>query len=315
MPNPVIIRRLTGRDPLKKDLCVVDIADGGGDSFECYGEREISGSEVLNRGSGFKALWKVADAFGSGVDSFESYDTGSAGEVEGGSGFDGAWILGNQTDNNIEPLAWRFSGYVIDTSVTVFSPVIGSSPGKLHILALMRRSAIVSGLDGWTLVASQKTSAEGSAIDQWTEIYVRDDFVGASVTITQATSGRLAAALLLVAAADNQPITVESQASAEYSATSTSPGLHPIQTLVSEGDGRIAVHASSCTLASTGGVSTAYTIASPWTQITPASTPENRFCVGWLPMQAGESTTDDANSAEHAVLNHNGGEITLIFRT
>jgi hypothetical protein len=209
----------------------------------------------------------------------------------------------------------EFSGYVTSTSVTVSVPA-EAQDGDTLLVVLMRRSTITGGLDGWTLIAEQKTSAAGGTeIDSWASIY-RLDVEGApsaSVTPVQASSGRMAAYCLALRVNGEGDLEVDDSALGTYGPNSLNPGFHPIPAAVSSGPGRVGLVVSSCVAANVG--NTEYSLAAPYTMHADAVIAAHRLLVGTVNLETGESTTDDVSTSTHGVNLHEGAEISMVFKS
>lgn len=76
-------------DPLP---CVVTIANGGGDTFNCYDVETVT--TLKNGGTAFSGLWALGSSpFANGLgDTFDTYTVGPAGTLSAGTGFTGNWV-------------------------------------------------------------------------------------------------------------------------------------------------------------------------------------------------------------------------------
>lgn len=78
----------------RRSCAVVNLGvNGGGDLFDCYDDGELAGQPAA--GTGFASYWlydDVYDLFGDDFDSYADEDPLSSTDLEGGTGFTGAWL-------------------------------------------------------------------------------------------------------------------------------------------------------------------------------------------------------------------------------
>ncbi len=285
-------------------LCaVLDIPLGGGNTFDCYADGDYTNTTFVPAGTGIGTMAHgdspLLHPYG---ESFEDCSDGnySGGTPEEATGLTAVYAAADLVKTNVVQLeGYGFSGYVSAISATVTVPTTTQANAKKLVLVVMRRSAVT--LSGWTLVAE----AQVSSYSQWVSVYMKDNAGETSITVTQATSGRMAAVVLGLNASGS--ISVENTA-----LSSSSTASHPLPALVAAGDGRLGLGASTCYWAASGGAATAFTLASPWTQISPTSIAENRMLVALRSLSQGQST---AGSCPHDCASHNGGEVSVIFKS
>jgi len=85
-----------GGTPFDPTACAAVIADGGGDTFDCYDEGNAVTEFLNTAGTGFSALWQVVEEGGAYPygDSFDSYSVGIKGTLTSATGFvDGKWYF------------------------------------------------------------------------------------------------------------------------------------------------------------------------------------------------------------------------------
>jgi hypothetical protein len=291
----------------------------GGDTFECYVEEEDF-TELSLAGTGFDGGWQIATTSSIGNvigDDFETYTTGDVSATLGdGEGFDGSWLLGDEDPNEVYVYTSNYGGYTnTTTSSYVISEKIDSRNNDMLVLAILRRDEIIGGLEGWGVVTESIAPANAFGYDQWTTVYTKSysDATTGSFWLTQSTANQMASCLIHLTSKSDTPITIESYIVGDYSSSTVSPGLHPIPSLTSSGDGRFGINVSSCVFSLTS--ATTYVLGNPWTQLTPSSNAPNRFCVATIPLSSSQNINQPSSSCIHGnFTNHLGAEVTLIFK-
>jgi len=211
--------------------------------------------------------------------------------------------------------AASFSDYSVATSSSLMVPLYEDN-NALAVLVIMRRSALTTDMSDWTLIEDQKNSTTQGSFDQWTTIYSRpfkELITGSYLQLEQASSVRFALCMAVLDSISGNPILVQGTAKGQYG-VAANPGLHPIQSLVSDGNGRLGLVASSCIYGATSGA-TQYSIANPWTQTTTYILQDNRLCVATLPLNSGDNITGSVSTISHSAASHDGSEISVIFYT
>lgn len=139
---------------------------------------------------------------------------------------------------------------------------------------------------------------------------------GASVTVSQASAGRMAIVILIVRGANGAQVV--DAATEVYAAPSvTNPGLHPIPSVESTKTGQLAITTCCCALAN-GSADTTVAWPSRWVPITPTSSPATptynrmRSWAAYTYLQSGEDTDGVMG---HTVNNHDGSAITLLVES
>lgn len=93
---------------LDLSACNVIIADGGGDTFDCYFNG--AASSLPNGGTAWNGTWKVGDNSNLYYDFFDSYANGPATSLSAGFGFNGSWEIGDNPFG--ECLGDSFDSYI-----------------------------------------------------------------------------------------------------------------------------------------------------------------------------------------------------------
>lgn len=168
---------------------------------------------------------------------------------------------------------------VIQTSSTTVAPVVPASarPGTLLIAVVMRRSAVASDPPaGWTLVSSVGPAMDSVATTQYTQVYTKQCVSGdvsASVTFTQASSGRMGGQIFAFAFSSRLPVLVGQSTNL---VNNTSTGTITLPSITSSIDSAMALCVGSFIASSTG---ITLSIDSGWSLISLATVDQNRLAV------------------------------------
>jgi subtilisin family serine protease len=177
------------------------------------------------------------------------------------------------------------------------------------VLAFITHRDTLTVPSGWSLVVSQQCSTVNTSITQYMSVYSKtyQSGDGSSVTWIQASSERMQGVVVTIRGSST-PV-VKSNATGQYDASSTDPGLHPVQPVTATADNQIAFSASSCVFANTLGATT-YTVPSMENSVLRDIQEDLRTSVSWHQLANGESTSGNHSHGNSST--HDGAEVSVL---
>lgn len=313
-------------------LCGVVIEDGGGDTFDCYPDGEITSLNPL-AGVGFADQWQIGDSPLTYVygDDFDAYWTSGWNNLaSGGNGWSGNWLNSDEEGEDVACIAAFVAGGGSQdfkaTSLEVTLPKVGDIASGLFVICVARKSPYLYGLEDWSVLVNWRNVGGIITPTIWADVYsIPYEDAPDSLTVDFVAEAWCQLCCVLISSKKGRPIKLQSHDELNN---------HSVPKIVSTGDGRLALGFSTCYFSATGNDTygsprkTKYYVETIpdgiWNQLTERENEGNRFLVSTRRIDGLEATDDtgDFNPAQFhheestgPDIEHDGADIALIFRT